>query len=397
MIQQDFYIATLIAGYLSGQLTPEEKARLEAWRKESAEHEALFQKLLSKERLARYKEEKSQVDTERGWQEVQRKVRRKRMRYLVVKVFARVAMFALPLLVGYLLYQHGENTGKNHVVQMTDAEAISPGEAKALLTLDDGKVIKLSPRGVDTLKQQDGAYIALDSATLNYRAGCASLHRSGRPQPVYHRIDIPHGGEYKLVLADGTSVHLNAMSSLRYPVPFAADCREVELEGEGYFEVAKNGVPFVVKTRGMRVEVLGTTFNLSAYPDDDAYQATLVNGSVKIKMNEIDREVVLSPGEDIAYADSTFEITRVDTEYCAQWKDGWLYYDNVFLQDILNDLGRWYNLTIQMDNDPSLMQMRLHFVAAKDDSIDSIIENLNAMGYLNVTKNEKTLTVERKK
>ena len=107
MIQRDFYIATLIAGYLSGQLTPEEIARLEAWRKESAEHEALFQKLLSKERLARYKEEKNLVDTERGWQEVQCKVRRKRMRYLVVKVFARVAMFVLPLLVGYLLYQHG--------------------------------------------------------------------------------------------------------------------------------------------------------------------------------------------------------------------------------------------------------------------------------------------------
>ena len=389
MIQQDFYIATLIAGYLSGQLTPEEKARLEAWRKESAEHEALFQKLLSKERLARYKEEKSQVDTERGWQEVQRKVRRKRMRYLVVKVFARVAMFALPLLVGYLLYQHGENTGKNHVVQMTDAEAISPGEAKALLTLDDGKVIKLSPRGVDTLKQQDGAYIALDSATLNYRAGCASLHRSGRPQPVYHRIDIPHGGEYKLVLADGTSVHLNAMSSLRYPVPFAADCREVELEGEGYFEVAKNGVPFVVKTRGMRVEVLGTTFNLSAYPDDDAYQATLVNGSVKVVADN-GACLLLKPSQQVTLDahNGEMEVRTVDTSFYTSWIQGKINFKDQRLEDIMETLSRWYDMEVSYASQ-DIRDLRFGCSLDRHESIEPLLQLLEKTEKVSVKVNGK--------
>lgn len=389
MIQQDFYIATLIAGYLSGQLTPEEKARLEAWRKESAEHEALFQKLLSKERLARYKEEKSQVDTERGWQEVQRKVRRKRMRYLVVKVFARVAMFALPLLVGYLLYQHGENTGKNHVVQMTDAEAISPGEAKALLTLDDGKVIKLSPRGVDTLKQQDGAYIALDSATLNYRAGCASLHRSGRPQPVYHRIDIPHGGEYKLVLADGTSVHLNAMSSLRYPVPFAADCREVELEGEGYFEVAKNGVPFVVKTRGMRVEVLGTTFNLSAYPDDDAYQATLVNGSVKVVADN-GESLLLKPSQQVTLDanNGEMEVRTVDTSFYTSWIQGKINFKDQRLEDIMETLSRWYDMEVSYASQ-DIRDLRFGCSLDRHESIEPLLQLLEKTEKVSVKVNGK--------
>ena len=389
MIQQDFYIATLIAGYLSGQLTPEEKARLEAWRKESAEHEALFQKLLSKERLARYKEEKSQVDTERGWQEVQRKVRRKRMRYLVVKVFARVAMFALPLLVGYLLYQHGENTGKNHVVQMTDAEAISPGEAKALLTLDDGKVIKLSPRGVDTLKQQDGAYIALDSATLNYRAGCASLHRSGRPQPVYHRIDIPHGGEYKLVLADGTSVHLNAMSSLRYPVPFAADCREVELEGEGYFEVAKNGVPFVVKTRGMRVEVLGTTFTLSAYPDDDAYQATLVNGSVKVVADN-GESLLLKPSQQVTLDanNGEMEVRTVDTSFYTSWIQGKINFKDQRLEDIMETLSRWYDMEVSYASQ-DIRDLRFGCSLDRHESIEPLLQLLEKTEKVSVKVNGK--------
>lgn len=389
MIQRDFYIATLIAGYLSGQLTPEEIARLEAWRKESAEHEALFQKLLSKERLARYKEEKNLVDTERGWQEVQCKVRRKRMRYLVVKVFARVAMFVLPLLVGYLLYQHGENTGNDHVVQMTDAEAISPGEAKALLTLDDGKVIKLSPRGVDTLKQQDGAYIALDSATLNYRTGSASLHRSERPQPVYHRIDIPHGGEYKLVLADGTSVHLNAMSSLRYPVPFAADCREVELEGEGYFEVAKNGVPFVVKTRGMRVEVLGTTFNLSAYPDDDAYQATLVNGSVKVVADN-GESLLLKPSQQVTLdADNgEMEVRTVDTSFYTSWVQGKINFKDQRLEDIMETLSRWYDMEVSYDS-PGIRDLRFGCSLDKHESIEPLLQLLEKTEKVSVKVNGK--------
>ena len=376
MIQQDFYIATLIAGYLSGQLTPEEKKRLEAWRGESAEHEALFQKLLSKERLARYKEERTLVDTEKGWQEVQKKVRRKRMRHMMVKMFARVAVLVLPLLLGLLLYQHGDNTGIDHVVQMADVEAITPGEAKALLTLDNGKVIKLSPCGVDTLKQQDGAYIALDSATLNYRVDGVSQRRSKQPQPVFHRVDIPHGGEYKLVLADGTCVHLNAMSSLRYPVPFAGDCREVELEGEGYFEVAKNGVPFVVKTKGMQVEVLGTTFNLSAYPGDDAYQATLVSGSVKV-VADSGKSLLLKPSQQVTLdaENGQMEVRTVDTSFYTSWVQGRINFKDQRLEDIMETLSRWYDMEVSYAN-PGIRDLRFGCSLDRHESIVPLLQLL---------------------
>lgn len=376
MIQQDFYIATLIAGYLSGQLTPEENARLKAWRRESAEHEALFQKLLPKERLARYKEEKNRVDTKRGWQEVQRKVQRKRMRQMMVKLFVRAAVLVLPLLVGLLLYQYEENTDKDYVVQMVDAEAISPGEAKALLTLDNGRVIKLAPKGADTLRQQDGTCIALDSATLDYQAGSALQHRSERPQPVYHRIDIPHGGEYKLVLADGTCVHLNAMSSLRYPVPFASDYREVELEGEGYFEVAKNGVPFVVKTKGMRVEVLGTTFNLSAYPDDDAYQTTLINGSVKVVANS-GESLLLKPSQQVTMdaENGKMEVRTVDTSFYTSWVQGKINFKDQRLEDIMETLSRWYDMEVSYTS-PSIRDLRFGCSLDRHKSIVPLLQLL---------------------
>ena len=275
------------------------------------------------------------------------------------------------------------------VEQMTDAEAISPGEAKALLTLDDGKVIKLSPRGVDTLKQQDGAYIALDSATLNYRAGCASLHRSGRPQPVYHRIDIPHGGEYKLVLADGTSVHLNAMSSLRYPVPFAADCREVELEGEGYFEVAKNGVPFVVKTRGMRVEVLGTTFNLSAYPDDDAYQATLVNGSVKVVADN-GESLLLKPSQQVTLDanNGEMEVRTVDTSFYTSWIQGKINFKDQRLEDIMETLSRWYDMEVSYASQ-DIRDLRFGCSLDRHESIEPLLQLLEKTEKVSVKVNGK--------
>ena len=94
-------------------------------------------------------------------------------------------------------------------------------------------------------------------------------------------METPRGGEYALLLSDGTKVHLNAMTSLRFPVTFDNGPRKVELEGEAYFEVCKTGQPFIVCTQGMQVEVLGTTFNISAYPQEE-YQTTLVNGSVKV-------------------------------------------------------------------------------------------------------------------
>lgn len=99
-----------------------------------------------------------------------------------------------------------------------------------------------------------------------------------KEEVVYNKIDIPRGGEYKLRLSDGSLVHLNAMSSLRYPVHFSGDAREVELTGEAFFEVSKSGSPFIVKTKGIDVRVLGTTFNVSAYPDDHCIQTTLVTG-----------------------------------------------------------------------------------------------------------------------
>ena len=215
-------------------------------------------------------------------------------------------------------------------------------------------------------------------------------------KPEYKEICALRGERLVVLLEDGTRVWLNADSKLVYPEKFARNKREVTLVGEAYFRVAKDKArPFIIHTRSMTTEVLGTEFNLRAYPDAETH-VTLVEGSVKIQMPDIRHEVILRPGENVAYADSTYEVTRVNTRYCAMWKDGGLYFDNVPLKDILHDLGRHYNLTIRIDDDPALMQRRLHFVVDRDETVEEVIDNLNLFGYMSVSKNGQTITIQRK-
>lgn len=209
-------------------------------------------------------------------------------------------------------------------------------------------------------------------------------------------VSIPSGQVYKIILSDGTEVWLNADSRLIFPTRFVGSKRQVRLEGEAYFNVARNErAPFVIETDKITTQVLGTEFNVKTYKNSDAH-VTLVDGSVKVLMSEINAEVLLKPGEDIAYADEEFQIKEVDTSYYTQWRDGYFYFDDMYLSDILSDLGRWYNITIEIERDSLLMNQKLHFIADRDEDIDHVVENLNAFNYLSVTKKENKLLVRRK-
>ena len=218
-----------------------------------------------------------------------------------------------------------------------------------------------------------------------------------QPDPDHTTVvTIPRGTVYQIKLSDGTLVWMNADSRLHFPSRFTGATREVRLEGEAYFHVAKDkSHPFIIRTHTMTTEVLGTEFNLRAYPDTDAH-VTLVEGSVRVEMPTVGHEVTLRPGQDIACTDSTFAITEVDTRYCALWRDGRLYFDNALLKDILHELGRYYNLTVEMEDDPYLMQTRLHFVADSNETITQIVENLNLFEYMSVKLEGKKMTVVRK-
>ena len=210
-------------------------------------------------------------------------------------------------------------------------------------------------------------------------------------------VSIPRGNVYKIILNDGTEVWLNASSRLFFPTRFTGTCRSVKLEGEAYFKVAPDKEhPFIIQTEKMSTEVLGTEFNVKAYPGSDAH-VTLVNGSVKVHLPQLKEDVVLRPGDDIACAADSYLVQQVDISYYTQWMEGYFYYDDVPLTDILKDLGRWYNVTIAIEQDSFLLNQRLHFVADRSEDISQTLKNLNGYPYLSATKEGNRVVVCRKR
>jgi len=240
---------------------------------------------------------------------------------------------------------------KKPVIEPAQAETakakprdLPPGRDAAVLTLGDGRTIVLDSAS-GTISQQGGATVI----NLNGQVSYASTAKDKPAAVVYNTISTARGNQYQLILADGSKVWLNSASSLRFPTSFTGDIREVELDGEGYFEVAKNaGKPFHVKTKTQDVEVLGTHFNVNAYNDEVATKTTLLEGSVKVKA---DNSVVLKPGEQsVLKANSPFTIDHSpDIDQVMAWKNGWFEFDNTDIKAIMRQISRWYDVDIRYE------------------------------------------------
>lgn len=342
MIKQDFHIANIIVRYLSGEITPKENTLLENWRKEEPGHEALFQKICSEENLKKNVEKSVLFNIATGWMEVEKRIRRNNNRERTIRILRYAAAVLVPVFfVGISLKYTSHNYFSDQSVLL--AQPILPGAAKAILTLDNGETINLDKETANVLQKIGGTNIQIDSTTLNYQLAQSA---STQLEVVYNKVEIPRGGEYALVLSDGTKVHLNSMSSLRFPVAFTAGKREVELQGEAYFEVSKTGQPFIVNANGMQVEVLGTTFNISAYPDEE-YQTTLVNGSVKVSA-EKGESLILKPSQQatIASSSNSIQVRTVDTSFYTSWVKGKINFKDQRLEDIMKTLSRWYDMKV---------------------------------------------------
>lgn len=162
-------------------------------------------------------------------------------------------------------------------------------------------------------------------------------------------MKIPRGGEYKVILADGTKVWLNAESELTYPVTFTQDTRKVILSGEAYFEVTKDTArPFYVQTGDMEVKVLGTSFNISAYPESKR-QTTLLEGRVAVTLHS--QHVIIAPGQQVTETTKGLEVREVNVKDYIAWREKRFVYENELLQKVLDDLQRWYDIEIFITSD----------------------------------------------
>lgn len=389
MIKQDFHVARLISRYLSGEITPDETIILDAWRAEDKNHELLFQKICSDGAFEKHEARKNEFDPLIGWTGVEKRIKKMTLRQKSLQIMGYAAMIILPLIVLTLALQNAPEAGSFSNNDLLAVQKILPGEPKAILTLDNGETVYLDKNTTDEQKKLAGEQIQVDSTTLNYRS---AQKRTEQKVPVYNKVAIPKGGEYALVLNDGTKVHLNSMSSLRFPVTFdGVDKREVELTGEAYFDVCKTGQPFIVHTKGMQIEVLGTTFNVSAYPDEE-YQATLVSGSVKVNGSK-GQSLVLQPSQQAALVpgSSDIQVRTVDTAFYTSWVKGKINFKDQRLEDIMKILSRWYDIEVDYA-DEGLKNKRFGCNVNRYEEIAPFIELLEATKNIHVKVNGKTIT-----
>lgn len=222
---------------------------------------------------------------------------------------------------------------------------VAPGGNKAILTLSDGSQITLDSAGNGLLAQQGGSKITKKAnGELVYDdAGT----KDGKI--LYNTMSTPLGGQYSLILPDGSKVWLNAGSSITYPTAFTGTERKVNVTGEAFFEVARNAaMPFRVTANNTTVDVLGTHFNINAYADEATIKTTLVEGAVRVSAHH--RQLILKPGQQAKVGQSDVQVTdQVDLSAITAWKEGYFSFTNADLPTVMRELARWYNLEVSYE------------------------------------------------
>ncbi|MBP6064215.1 MAG: FecR family protein [Bacteroidales bacterium] len=276
---------------------------------------------------------------------------------------------------------------------------IMPATGSVVLKLASGELVELDS-GVNAQNKLIGVKVDVGNSVISYADDSTSLAASGISnifKSEYNQLSVPKGRSYSVILSDGTKVYINSMSKLYYPVEFNGTERRVKIEGEAYFEVTKNeNKPFVVETKSYSVKVLGTKFNINAYPEEKLVTTTLISGLVEINEGN-DVSVKITPGKQLRMDKETKQISveEVDTELYISWIDNVLRIQDTRLEDILNILKRRYDVDIKVE-DYSVLNEKFTGKVPLNDNLLVILEQLEKVSQIKFTINERTITVRSK-
>lgn len=267
------------------------------------------------------------------------------------------------------------------------AEAIQPGQSRAVVTLADGQQVVLEQAN-RKIEESDGTVLHSDSGALVYMANAEKT----TAKVMYNTVSIPRGGEYRLELADGTKVWLNAATELRFPVNFTGDMREVYLKGEAYFQVKRDEKhPFIVHTSMGAVEVLGTSFNVRDYEDEREVVTTLETGKVMYVSGNTREKVTLNPGYQVLEKESSpVEVRKVDPLQYTGWREGKYVFEDVALEDIMRTLCRWYDIDVVYAN-PAVKKFHFTGDLERYESISIFLSFIETGGDVKFKTEGKTI------
>lgn len=383
--QDDFSIAKRIAEYLgSGEDGHENE--LGEWRQDK-KNECLLKRIEQEARKRVGERRYEDFPCDKGWNRLTMK--RRRMR--AVRNFYRFGAIAavVAVLVGSVLFFRWERTTEAELGKSVPVAGIEPGKPRARLLLPEGKVVDLErERGIIA---DSSAILHNDTTGLVYQLA----YGKDKEEPVIHEVDVPVCGEFRLQLSDGTVVYLNARTRLRFPNYFKGETREVELEGEAYFDVAKDSArPFIVRTAYHSVKVYGTEFNVFAYPDELDTHITLVEGSVAVERENDIRK--LHPGEQwhLNKNSGKIEVNDVDVETYAAWKNGRFRFKDTRLEDIMRAVSRWYGVEVVFQ-EADLKNLLFGCNFSRHSNILPLVRVFEANGKIVIEQQDNVLVIKK--
>jgi transmembrane sensor len=391
-------IAYLFHRSRKSELTVEEKVELDAWLDLKGENRAFYEREVIQGATIT---EGLKIGYEMDEARIERRIRSYR-RASVTKPFSRnflvrrsiaaaAVLSAIGLGLWFWNYNPNRKLKSKEENQQVLASAIAPGKNRAVLTLSDNTVVDLDSAAEGQVAAQAGARIVkTKNGLLQYQASPnGSAGEANNDQTIFNTLRTPIAGQFQLVLPDGTKVWLNNASQLRYPVDFIGKERLVELTGEGYFEVAGDpSKPFVVKVGDQTIRVLGTIFNITAYPEDPTIRTVLVEGTVKVNLGS--QSVVLKPGRQTENIGAVLKVEDANVRSVTAWRKGFFNFDNASAPVIFSQLARWYGITVRYP--AGIPTKRFDGLIGRDLNFDEVIKILDKHG-LHCTLNHGEVSV----
>lgn len=382
----------IIKKFINGTISSEERNELKKWISENEDHLKVFEEAIVEHNKGAH----IPFDADKAHDKFLSKIKREK-RISPISRFYKVAAVLILLFVGastYLIQKKSTQT-ENVYVDNNKTES-QKNDSQITLTLPDGTVKTIHAGTFDKVIDTKKNIIATGSEqALSFNA---TPNNSDNSTPNYNEIHIPKGQTYKVQLADGTLVWLNASSTLKFPQDFnTLDNRLVYLEGEAYFEVTPNKEqPFIVDTQGVQVEVLGTKFNVSSYDSDDFIATTLLEGSVNVKeVVDTENQLILTPEHQAYFTKDKhyFDHKKVDVNLSLAWMQNKLIIHNQTFAQILKKLERAHNVTF-INNYKTLDTVRFKG-SFENESIESILNTISLSTPFTYERNENTIVITK--
>ena len=382
-----------VAAWIKGELTPEDEAELACWLKQDPKNQEWFDTFTTRENLKGALSLYASFHTAKRWEELERYCRITNRRKIHPGYWRYVAAVVILFIIGGIGFLYFVPDTRK---EMTLA-AVGPKEfhQQAVLVLENGKELVLNGIKDTCLSLGQGERLWINDQ------GRLAYHQDSLQQETpeeWHILRIPRGGEYTLVLEDGSRVWLNSASELRYPVRFTGKNRQVTLEGEAYFEIAKNKKsPFQVFAENVKIQVTGTCFNVKAYPSDKVIKTTLDEGSINIGHIRSRRPMQqIFPGQTAVY-EKRSNVIKIKTDRyhddASSWKGNQLTFRNASLKEVLTTLQRHFDIEIAVKNE-KIASFTYNFVC-KGNDLNYVLEVMQSITPVSFKKiSEYTYTVE---